>query len=212
MTAFDIANDVRGLALAIATGNWAQAGGILFEHAVNAAVDRIPFGRYLRGPVDRFLRGMGVTPEWIGAQLQQRSGTGGRLSSKLDESDFARNDRNPGLNRIRGADFEALALARQGLEKNTTRLGGNRRGRGGVIPDGKDLFNYWEIKDEVNLSNTRQLRTMVERAEAAGKPLNLIVSPRNQSISGPLKNSIIDRGGRIYRYTPDFSDIYEVTD
>ncbi len=209
MDVFDGVTDVLRLGAAIASGNWPLAGSIVLEFAIDKAVSRIPFGGFLKAPIRRFLGGIGVTPEWIGGQLARRH-RGEALDNSISRERFER--AGSGANfRLRGAEFESFSLNRLNIQRNTARLGGNpRSGRGSVIPDGADLLNYWEIKDVKNLSNTRQLRTMASRAFDAGKPLNLVISPRNRNISRNLRATIESYGGTIYRFSDDFSSISRI--
>ncbi len=77
-----------------------------------------------------------------------------------------------------------------------------------TIPDlwGRNTGGIMEVKNVQTLSNSNQLRAQLQYAEMTGTPFNLVVSPRTQSISNPLRARIdaVTRkvGGGIYRYDP----------
>lgn len=82
-----------------------------------------------------------------------------------------------------------------------------------TIPDmwGRNVGGVLEAKDVLNLSHSNQLRAQLRIAESRGEPFNLVVSPRTQTISGPLRADIdrVNRlnGGGIYRYDPATGDL-----
>ncbi|UMZ12298.1 hypothetical protein I9018_00895 [Pseudomonas sp. MPFS] len=77
-----------------------------------------------------------------------------------------------------------------------------------TIPDmwGRNAGGLLEVKNVKNLSMSDQLRAQLQLAEMTGQPFNLVVSPRTQSISAPLKariDAVTSKvGGGIYRYDP----------
>ncbi|WP_161831355.1 DUF637 domain-containing protein [Pseudovibrio sp. POLY-S9] len=117
------------------------------------------------------------------------------------------------LNRQNGAAFEQQvidALSHVGGTKNTTSVSVTLPSGKQVttIPDlwGRNTGGILEVKNVVDLANSNQLRAQLLHAEMTGTPFNLIVSPRTQNISGPLRARIdaVTRrvGGGIYRYDP----------
>jgi hypothetical protein len=80
-----------------------------------------------------------------------------------------------------------------------------------TVPDLFDeRFGVTDIKDELYLTRSRQLRAQVQLAIDSGTTFNLIISPRTQSISKPLLTDIYRSGGSIFEFDPktgSFSDI-----
>ena len=103
---------------------------------------------------------------------------------------------NIAQNAVRGKAFERQALNALGAVKNTRTV--EVPGLGRSIPDvmGNGIL---EIKDVVNLSFTRQLQI---QAAAANGPFSLVVSPRTQTISGPLRTAVSASGGSIRVFDP----------
>jgi len=99
-------------------------------------------------------------------------------------------------NSIRGNAFEAQVREALGATKNTTPV--TIPGLGTAIPDIMGV-GITEIKDVLRISFARQLR--IEAAATDG-PLNLIVSPRNQYISGPMRQAVERSGGSIRVFDP----------
>jgi hypothetical protein len=107
-------------------------------------------------------------------------------------------------NRTRGVAFQSDALTARGIDENTLRITV-------TLPDGKPVTvipdalgrTIIEVKDVKNLSNSNQFRGYLQASIDQGKPIELIVSPRTESISGPLKNLIrVDSGGSIKVFDP----------
>ncbi|WP_410478221.1 putative toxin [Pseudomonas syringae group sp. J309-1] len=71
-----------------------------------------------------------------------------------------------------------------------------------VSPSGKNVGGLLEIKDVLKLSLTKKFQAQVKIALESGQPLNLVVSPRTQTISGPLTRQIRRTSGDIFRYNP----------
>ena len=114
------------------------------------------------------------------------------------------------LNRRNGALFEKQvieALSHVGATKNT-QLFTVQLDDGSMvttIPDlwGKTVGGLLEIKNVVDLSYRKQLRAQVRLANEERVPFNLVVSPRTQSISEPLRDAIKSTGGSVYKYDPN---------
>ncbi|MDE3811266.1 hypothetical protein I7I49_13385 [Sinorhizobium meliloti] len=117
------------------------------------------------------------------------------------------------FNRQNGAAFEQQvvdALSHVGGVKNDTPVTVTLPGGKQVttIPDlwDKSTGGILEAKNVQKLTNSNQLRAQLEHAERTGTPFNLVVSPRTESISEPLRARIdaVTRkvGGGIYRYDP----------
>ncbi|NJK32418.1 MAG: hypothetical protein HC927_08410, partial [Deltaproteobacteria bacterium] len=98
-----------------------------------------------------------------------------------------------------GQAFEKAALSRLGLLKNTTTIEGFTRGGhlGRAIPDAITDAGVYEFKNRLFISHTRQLQIQINYAISSGKPFNLVVSPRTQYVSAPLKEAIKDTGGTV---------------
>ncbi|EEE35281.1 hypothetical protein RKLH11_3957 [Rhodobacteraceae bacterium KLH11] len=122
------------------------------------------------------------------------------------------------LNRQNGAVFENQvvdALSHVGGVKNgtpvTVTLPNGKQVT--TIPDlwGRNTGGILEVKNVQDLSNSNQLRAQLQLAEETGTPFNLVVSPRTQNISGPLRDRIDEVtskvGGGIYRYDPSTGDL-----
>ncbi len=73
---------------------------------------------------------------------------------------------------------------------------------GNAIPDLMSKSAVTEIKDVLDLSLQKQLQIEASAAKERGVPFNLIVSPRNESISAPLQRAISDTGGTIQVFDP----------
>jgi len=139
------------------------------------------------------------------------------IDAKL--SDYATNRGSQiALNRQNGAVFENQivdALSHVGSVKNgtpvTVTLPSGKQVT--TIPDlwGRNTGGILEVKNVQGLSNSNQLRAQLQLAEETGTPFNLVVSPRTQNISGPLRDRIDEVtskvGGGIYRYDPSTGDL-----
>ncbi|MCD5970388.1 two-partner secretion domain-containing protein [Pseudomonas quasicaspiana] len=117
------------------------------------------------------------------------------------------------LNHRNGSAFEKQvieAFGHVGGEKNTTLVTVQ-------LPNGKTVTtipDMWEestvgileVKNVKELSMSDQLRAQLQLSEMTGQPFNLVVSPRTQSVSAPLRARIeavtSKVGGGLYRYDP----------
>jgi filamentous hemagglutinin len=106
-------------------------------------------------------------------------------------------------------DFEKSLideLKHVGAEKNTTaitvRLADGREVKTIVDIIGKNFGGMIEAKNVVDLSLSPQFRAQLQIAQETGQPLNLVVSPRNKTISQNLVAEIKKTGGEIYVYDP----------
>ncbi|GMO63579.1 MAG: hypothetical protein Ta2A_10640 [Treponemataceae bacterium] len=102
-----------------------------------------------------------------------------------------------------GGIFERQVIEALGAKKNTLGIPSvNNAGvEGKTIPDA--LFNgITEIKNAKNLSNTSQMQMQYNIAKSRQVPYNLIVSPRTETISAPLRVAVSDTGGVIKVYDP----------
>ncbi len=108
------------------------------------------------------------------------------------------------INRQNGAEFEQQvidALGPVGGVKNTTPQTVTLSNGTVVttIPDlwGRNVGGLLEAKNVQNLSLSPQLRAQAQIARESGQPLNLVVSPRTQQVSGPLLNDVRSTGGNV---------------
>ena len=109
------------------------------------------------------------------------------------------------INKARGSKFERAVLKAKGLIKHTAGKGGEGYAyshEGRALPDAMNATAMTEVKNVITLSYTKQLRIMVWFARATGRTLNLVVSPRNVSISKPLEKAIGETGGKIEVFDP----------
>jgi len=116
---------------------------------------------------------------------------------------------NVRMNQAAGAEFERQvieALSHNGVGKNTTVVEVTLPNGQKVttIPDawGREAGGLLEIKNVKQLRMTDQLRAQIRLANETGQPINLVVSPRTQSVSQNVLDQIRDAGGEIYRYDP----------
>nr|WP_236124337.1 putative toxin [Pseudomonas cichorii] len=80
-----------------------------------------------------------------------------------------------------------------------------------TIPDlwGRSVGGMLEVKNVQNLSMSNQLRAQIQHATDTGQPLNLVVSPRTNNVSGSLLDGVRSTGGNVYRYDPKTGVISE---
>ncbi len=64
-----------------------------------------------------------------------------------------------------------------------------------------------EVKNVKDLSLSNQLRAQIKVASDTGQPLNLVVSPRTNNVSGELMRQVRSTGGDVYRYNPATGDL-----
>lgn len=111
------------------------------------------------------------------------------------------------LNQSAGAEFERgvlEALSHNGATKNTEPVevvlaNGQKIA---TIPDawGRPVAGMLEAKDVKRLRLTKQLEAQATEALNRGENLNLIVSPRTETVTKELREAIESTGGKIYRY------------
>jgi hypothetical protein len=113
------------------------------------------------------------------------------------------------INRQNGAEFEQQVVdswGHVGGAKNTTPVTVTLENGTQVttIPDlwGNNVGGLLEAKNVQNLSMSNQLRAQIQVATETGQPLNLVVSPRTQSVSGPLVSGVQSTGGNVFVYNP----------
>lgn len=118
------------------------------------------------------------------------------------------------LNRQSGAAFERQvveAFAHVGGVKNTTPVTVQLPNGAQVttIPDlwGGNVGGILEVKNVLELSMSDQLRAQIKVASDTGQPLNLVVSPRTNNVSGELMRQVRSTGGDVYRYNPVTGDL-----
>jgi len=118
------------------------------------------------------------------------------------------------LNRRNGAAFERQvveAFGHVGGVKNrapvTVQLPNGAQVT--TIPDlwGKNVGGLLEVKNVKDLSLSNQLRAQIKVASDTGQPLNLVVSPRTNNVSGELMRQVRSTGGDVYRYNPATGDL-----
>ena len=99
--------------------------------------------------------------------------------------------------------FEKTALEALIAAKNTRKFEAVNGVR--TIPDLPvgSRYGITEIKDRKAIFFTKQLRAQAAVAEKQGLPLNLIVSPRAETISKPLPRRIEELGGRIFIFSAE---------
>jgi filamentous hemagglutinin len=118
------------------------------------------------------------------------------------------------LNRLNGAAFERQVISafdHVGGVKNTASVTVQLPNGAQVttIPDlwGKNVGGILEVKNVKKLSMSNQLRAQVEIASETGQPLNLVVSPRTESVSKELLFQVRSTGGNVFKYNPSTGDL-----
>lgn len=118
------------------------------------------------------------------------------------------------FNRQSGAEFERQvveAFGHVGGVKNKTPVTVQLPNGAQVttIPDlwGRNVGGLLEVKNVKELSMSDQLRAQVKVASDTGQPLNLVVSPRTNSVSGELMRQVRSAGGNVYRYNPTTGEL-----
>jgi len=104
------------------------------------------------------------------------------------------------VNKAAGDTFEDAVRGSLRTTKGTSVL----TSQGIVRPDLPvgNLYGVTDAKNVVHLYQTPQTRGFFEVAKSQDVPFNLIVSPRTQTISGPLRQSIERTGGTIFEFDP----------
>lgn len=118
------------------------------------------------------------------------------------------------INRNNGVEFEQRvidAFDHVGGTKNTTPITVTLENGTQVttVPDlwGTNIGGLLEAKNVENLSMSNQLRAQILFATETGQPLNLVVSPRTQSVSRPLVSGVQSTGGNVYVYNPTTNNL-----
>ncbi len=114
------------------------------------------------------------------------------------------------INQIAGSQFERQvldALGFVGATKNVTLSAPRLLPTGETIRTivdslGRNVGGFLEIKDVQRLTQTRQLRSIIDDAIDARAPLNIVVSPSTRSVSGPLRRAVRATGGNIFVFNP----------
>ncbi|MVO18727.1 RHS repeat-associated core domain-containing protein [Parasedimentitalea huanghaiensis] len=200
---FENVDRLTKIVVGISTGNPAMVGAAVLDFAIDLALDRIPFGSYLRNPLKNFLGRVGIDADWVG-QKAVAALEGKKVNGALEASDFHKANTGLQANRIRGVEFENFVLNSIGTTKNTKTL---KTSLANTIPDGmgRGVGGILEIKDVKTMRYTRQMRSQYLAAKDAGMPLNLILGPSNQTIHPRLMKAIESTGGSVIRYRPDLS-------
>ena len=98
-----------------------------------------------------------------------------------------------------GNTFEAQARQAAAAQKNYDRIYGTGELEGSyAVPDARRAGRIVEIKDWRDLARDRQFQIY----EQSGSPIDLITSPKTQSISGPLIDTIKESGGTVSIFEP----------
>lgn len=118
------------------------------------------------------------------------------------------------LNRQNGVAFEQQvvdAFDHVGGVKNTAPVTVDLPNGAQVttIPDlwGRNVGGLLEVKNVQNLSMSNQLRAQIKVATDTGQPLNLVVSPRTNTVSGELMRQVRSTGGDVFRYNPSTGEL-----
>jgi hypothetical protein len=110
-----------------------------------------------------------------------------------------------------GQEVPIDGLGHVGAVKNTTphTVTLNNGTKVTTIPDlwDKTVGGFLEAKNVLKLSLSPQLQAQVKIAKASDEPLNLVVSPRTQTVSRPLLDAVRSTGrgnvkGNVYVYDP----------
>ncbi len=75
-----------------------------------------------------------------------------------------------------------------------------------------DRFGVTDIKDVRKLSQSAQTRAQGAGASTLGTSQNLIVTDKTEEISGPLRESIFESGGQIFRFDKETKTFSTLTD
>ncbi|MBB1303849.1 hypothetical protein H5183_21370 [Pseudoalteromonas sp. SR44-8] len=86
----------------------------------------------------------------------------------------------------RGRASEKRILNKMGLDKNNSKVSTSE---GNSVPDALTDTMSVEVKDVKNVSLTKQLRIQTQSAKAEGKTSVLVVTDKNEKISGPAKEA-----------------------
>jgi len=86
----------------------------------------------------------------------------------------------------RGRASEKRVLNKMGLDKNNSKVSTSE---GNSMPDALTDTMSVEVKDVKNVSLTKQLRIQTQAAKQNGKTSVLVVTDKNEKISGPAKEA-----------------------
>jgi uncharacterized protein RhaS with RHS repeats len=86
----------------------------------------------------------------------------------------------------RGRASEKRVLNKMGLDKNNSKVSTSE---GNSVPDALTDSMSVEVKDVKNVSLTKQLRIQTQAAKQEGKTSVLVVTDKNEKISGPAKEA-----------------------
>ncbi|WP_414932101.1 hemagglutinin repeat-containing protein [Vibrio europaeus] len=105
-----------------------------------------------------------------------------------------------------GNDFEKKALTAKGKTPNKERIHSTNdtTNQKYAVPDGLD-GRITEVKDVKDLAVSDQFRIYKD----SELPIDLIVSPKTETISAPLKDLVKDSGGTIEIYDPSKSNFHK---
>ncbi len=81
-----------------------------------------------------------------------------------------------------------------------------------TIPDlwGRHAGGLVELKNVRELSYTKQLQAQIAKADEAGAPFNLVVSPRTAHLTEPLKEAIREAKGHVFVFDPEKQTLTEL--
>jgi len=111
-----------------------------------------------------------ISPEMSQAMINSATGSKGRRRSAT----------------ARGRASEKRILKKMGLESNTTKVSTSE---GNAVPDALTKTMSVEIKDVKRISLTKQLRIETQAAKKDNLTSVLVVTDKNQKISGPAKEA-----------------------
>ncbi|MGU3400492.1 hemagglutinin repeat-containing protein [Brucellaceae bacterium D45D] len=210
---------VAGALAAIASANHLSADiqqAVTGKEAKTALVAALTSGGYTQAEAEKlqYYLDIGVIAVTVGVGGYKFVVDAKRLA-KGDEAlaklNTAAPNRTPQIviNNQNGAEFEQQvvdAFGHVGGTKNTTAVTVTLENGTQVttIPDlwQSSVGGLLEAKNVQNLSMSNQLRAQIQVATETGQPLNLVVSPRTQSVSGPLVSGVRSTGGNVYVYNP----------
>ncbi|MGH2272881.1 RHS repeat-associated core domain-containing protein, partial [Anaerohalosphaeraceae bacterium U12dextr] len=113
------------------------------------------------------------------------------------------------LNQINGLSFEDAVRS----SLRTTKGQSVVTSYGTVKPDFPvgNLYGVTDAKNVIKLSQSSQTRGFEEIARTQNMPFNLIISPRTETVSEPLKAAIYRTGGAIFEFNPTSGTFNNIT-